>query len=150
MFFFFFSPTKHTIDPTSNQTNKSTRTRTRALHPEQTLYFRLTFSKDLYPNMVMLSDFLFHVLTHSHGAYLQKICSLPNILRNFDRFLAFGCHFFKHRKWGQQKKKQKKCAPQNKSIFHFIVIREIWIEIFKFMLLQLEVVALFSTNWFGV
>lgn len=43
--FFLFTCTKYTIDPTLIQTNKSTRTRTRAL---QTLSFRLTFSKDLH------------------------------------------------------------------------------------------------------
>lgn len=40
--FFFSTCTKYTIDPTSVQTNKSTRTRTRAL---QTLNFRFTFQR---------------------------------------------------------------------------------------------------------
>lgn len=60
-FSFFFTCTKHTIDPTSIQTNKSTRTRTRA---PQTLYFRFTFSKDLHTSVVMLSDFYFSRSTH--------------------------------------------------------------------------------------
>lgn len=61
LFFFFFTCTKHTIDPTSIQTNKSTRTRTRA---PQTLYFRFTFSKDLHTSVVMLCDFYFSRSTH--------------------------------------------------------------------------------------
>lgn len=68
LFFFFFICTKHTIDPTSIQTNKSTRTRTRAL---QTLYFRFTFSKDSHTSVVMLSDFYFTFDTFSfHKTYI--------------------------------------------------------------------------------
>lgn len=49
-FFLFFFFSKHTIDLSSIQTNKSTRAHTNTQRPMQTSYFRFTFSKDSYEN----------------------------------------------------------------------------------------------------
>lgn len=75
--FFLDLLTKNTIDPTSNQTNKSTRTRARTL---ETFHFRLTFSKGLYPNMVMPSEFFikqFHILQKAAKTKLNNAIFEP-------------------------------------------------------------------------